>query len=355
MIIIKPVNKFKTYKFDAAPFFFFIDIFPPDYSNIIKPNLADLIRSIGTNPIMPLPMRVDRVFNGERSVLIRPRDPISFPITEDLTTIIDPLQLLKFGFEKLVYFTEVRSRENFFLSLSQERVSRWWSVTKYLYASLSTLEEDFSAFLRAYMHTIVKAKILEDDLIEAAINYCQLLSDLCRKRLEQNSILIEVEGKQENVKMYKEKEATYYRKLKKSKETEYHPELIDIEIYDLSNIGFTTEKIDRASLINGLDNKVIKYIPLLFYDDLLECMLQNIKRLDKGDKDLIDPSFLLDNKIIITQNSKDLEKINIESYSWRNSFDTINFKPILESIRITQEQFIHTFDFEEFNSMKRRF
>ena len=231
----------------------------------------------------------------------------------------------------------------------------WWSATKYLYANLSTLEEDFSAFLRAYLYTIVKAKILEEDLIEAAQDYCQLITDICRKRFDQNSILVEVEGKQENVKMFKVKEATYYRKLKKSKETEYHPELLDIEICDLSNIGFATEKIDRASLINGLDNKVIKYIPLLFYDDLLECMLQNIKRLDKGDKDLIDPSFLLDNKIIITQNSKDLEKINIESYSWWNSFDTINLKPILESIRITQEQFIHTFDFEEFNSMKRRF
>lgn len=317
--------------------------------------MANLVSSIGTNPIMPLPMRVDRVFNGEQSVLIRPREPISFPITEDLTTIIDPLQFLKFGFEKLLYFTEVRSRENFFLSISQERVSSWWSATKYLYANLSTLEEDFSAFLRAYLYTIVKAKILEDDLIEAAINYCQLLTDLCRKRLEQNTIFIEVEGKQENVQMYKVKEATYYRKLKKSKETEYHPELIDIEICDLSKIGFTTEKNDRASLIKELDNQVIKYIPLLFYDDLLECMLQNTKRLEEGDKDLIDPSFLLDNGIIIAQNSKDLEKINNESYSWWNSFDTINFKPILESIRTTQEQFFRTLNIEDFNLTKRKF
>ncbi|MFW9875523.1 MAG: hypothetical protein ACFFG0_20660, partial [Candidatus Thorarchaeota archaeon] len=211
MIIIKPINKFKTYKFDAAPFFFFIDIFPPDYSNLSKPNLANLIRSIGTNPIMPLPMRVDRVFNGERSVLIRPREPISYPITEDITTIISPLQFLKFGFEKLLYFTEVRSREKFFLSLSQKRVLNWWNFTQYLYGNLRTLEEDFSAFLRAYLHTIFKAKILEEDLIDGAMKYCQLISDLCRKRLNQNSILTEVEGEQKNVKMYKVKEATYYR------------------------------------------------------------------------------------------------------------------------------------------------
>jgi hypothetical protein len=354
VITIKPVNKFKTYKYDAAPFFFFIDIFPPDYINLSKPNLANLINSIGTNPIMPLPMRVDRVFNGERSVLIRPKEPVSFPITEDLTTIIDPLQFLKFGFEKLLYFTEIRSRENFFLSLTLERVSKWWQFTKYLYANLSTLEDDFSAFLRAYMHTIIRAKVLGDDLIEASIEYCQILSDLCRKRLEQNSIIAEVEGKHENVKMYKEKEATYYRKFKKSKETEYHPELIDIEICDLSKIGFNSENNDRASLIHELNNSIIKYIPILFYDDLLECMLQNIKRLENEGKELIDPSFLLDKDIIITKNSKEMENFNMESYTWWNNFDNIKFEPFLESIKKIQGEYIRSLLPEESKTWKRR-
>ncbi|MFX0081856.1 MAG: hypothetical protein ACFE94_08895 [Candidatus Hodarchaeota archaeon] len=347
MIIIKPINKFKTYKFDAAPFFFFIDIFPPDYPFVDKPDFANLINSIGTNPIMPLPMRVDRVFNGEKSVLIRPREPISFPITEDFTALINPSQFLKFGFEKLLYYTEIRSREAFFVSLSQERVSKWWASTKYLYGNLTAMEEDFSAFLRAYLHTIIKAKVLEEDLIDAALNYCQLVSDLCRKRLEQNTILVEVDGKQENVKMYKVKEATYYRKLKKSTETEYHPELIDIEIYDLTDLGFSNEKDDRASQLIGLKKKLIKYIPLLFYDDLLECMLQNKKRLEEDKKDIIDPSFLLDKGIIATKNSKDLEEMNMDDFSWWKSFDTINFTPILESIRKTQREFLLTFEFEK--------
>ncbi|MFX1344826.1 MAG: hypothetical protein ACFFAI_06940 [Promethearchaeota archaeon] len=354
MIIIKPINKFKTYKYDAAPFFFFIDIFPPDYSNVNKPILANLVNSIGTNPIMPLPMRVDRVFNGERSVLIRPKEPVSFPITEDLTTIIDPLQFLKFGFEKLLYFTEVRSREQLFLSVTLERVSKWWQFTRYLYANLSSLEEDFSAFLRAYMHTIIRAKVLGDDLIEAATEYCQILSDLCRKRLEQNSIIAEVEGKQEYVKIYKEKEATYYRKFKKSKETEYHPELIDIEIFNLSKIGFSLENNDRTSMIKDFNSDVIKYIPILFYDDLLECMLQNMKRIEEGVKDLIDPSFLLDKGVILAKNTKELENINMENYSWWNNFDNIKFEPFLESIKKIQKEFIRTLVPEEFKPWKRR-
>ena len=101
VIVIKPLNKFKTFKFDAAPFFFFIDLFPPDYSSEDKPILGNLINSISTNPIMPLPMRVDRVFNGERSILIRPKEDISFPVTEDLTAVINPTPILQLGFEKL--------------------------------------------------------------------------------------------------------------------------------------------------------------------------------------------------------------------------------------------------------------
>lgn len=347
MILIKPINKFKTYKFDAAPFFFFIDIFPPDYSNINKPNLANLINSIAANPIMPLPMRVDRVFNAESSVLMRPKEPISFPITEDQTAVISPIPFLQSGFQKLLYFTELRSREKFFLSLTSERVSRWWGSTKFLYANLPTLEEDFSAFLRAYLYNIVKAKILNEDLIEAAKEYCQLVSDICRKRMDQNNILVEIKGEQENAKMYKIKDMTYYRKFKKSKETEYHPELIDIEIFDFSNVGFS-DSIDKGSIKNGLktQTRVIKYIPLLFYDDLLECMLQNLKGIEENDKEIIDPSYLLDRKIIITKNSKELDNIKMESFSWWKNFDSLEFNSILEEIRNTQEEFIRTLDLE---------
>jgi len=347
VIVIKPINKFKTYKFDAAPFFFFIDIFPPDYSNINKPNLAHLINSVANNPIMPLPMRVDRVFNGENSVLIRPREPISFPITEDQTALIDPLLFLQYGFEKLLYFTEVRSREQFFLSLPYERVSRWWLSTMFQYANLSTLEEDFSAFLRAYLHTIIKATISNEDLVEASKNYCQLVADICRKRMEQNQVLTEIKGKQDKAKMYRIKEATYYRKLKKSKETEYHPELVDIQIYDLTSIGFSKFKEINLSVKSDLDSTIIKYIPLLFYDDLLECMLQNLKRIEEKESELLDPSFLLDKKIIITKRQQDSVNLNIDNFSWWNSFDSLDFKPIIESIRKTNEDYIQTLDLEK--------
>ncbi|KKK44062.1 hypothetical protein LCGC14_0791330 [marine sediment metagenome] len=347
MRTIKPVNKFKTYKYDSAPFFFFIDIFPSIYDNEGKPNLIHLINAIDTNPIMPIPMRVDRVFNGGKSVLIRPREPISFPISEEETAIINPLPFIQLGFEKLLFFTEVRAREKFFLSLTMDRVLKWWNLTKYQYGKLATLEEDFSAFSRAYLHTVLKAKIFKEDLTKAAKNYCEIISEVCRKRLERNSIFTEVHGNEENVKMYKVKETTFYKKFKKVNETQYHPELIDIEIWDLIQNNFSTKQKDLVSKKEGIKTTLIKYIPLLFYDDLLECMLQNIKKIEDGEGDLLDPSFLLDHKVITTLNSKELDPTNLGNYSWWNSFEGLEFEPILHSINKSHESFINTYDPKE--------
>lgn len=346
MVIIRPLNKFKTFKYDAAPFFFFIDVFPADYSNRNKPNLINLINTIKTNPIIPLPMRIDRVFNGERSILIRPKEPISFSVKEDLTAIINPAPFLRMGFEKLLYFTEVRSREKFLLSLSSEMALKWWKYTRFLYGNLPSLEEDFSAFLRAYLHTIVRAKILEEDPIKAAKNYCQLIADVCEKRIEQNVILAEVKEKQENLKMYKIKEVTYYKKFKKQHQTQYHPELIDIEIYDLTQKGFLNFEGDRIKNMKEMDTKVIKYIPLLIYDDLLECMLHNLKRLENGDNDILDPSLLFEKNIIITYQSKDFEKINKDKFTWWSSFENIDLDLIVRTILKIEEDFASSFELE---------
>ena len=343
MIIIKPINKFKTYKYDAAPFFFFIDIFPPDYINEKNPHLLHLIESINNNPIMPLPMRVDHVFNGERSILIRPREPINFKITDDKTAAINPQLFLQYGVEKLLYFTEVRSREKFSAHFTLDRAMRWWNSTKFLYGNLYSLEEDFSAFSRAYLHTMIKTKFLEGDLINAAKDYCQIVADICRKRMEENSMFIEIKGKQESVNLYKIKDFTYYKKFKKVNETQYHPELIDIEFFDLTEIGFSKQEDDRTKFGNELKSKVLKYIPLLFYDDLLECMLQNVKNLEDGDNEILDPSFLLENKIIIIVDIKNFEGINYQKYSWWNNFIDLDLEPIIKTIETTLTEFFLTF------------
>ena len=189
---------------------------------------------------------------------------------------------------------------------------------------------------------MVKAKLNDDDLINAAKKYCELVSDICNKRIKENSILIETDDNEVQVKLYKEKILKYYKKRKKVEELQYHPELVDIDVYNLSEKGFVS---DFKAIFKEIKASYKKYIPLLFYDDLLECMLQNLKKLEDGEVNLLDPSYLLDKNIITINNPKDLEITTPQDLTWMNSFDGINLKPTIQLIR--------TIIKEHYSSMKQ--
>jgi len=320
--------KFKTYKSDAAPFFFFIDIFPPKSNSFDNPLSSYIANRICENPIMPLPMRIDRVFNGESSIIVRPNDPIVFPINESISAIVNPLPFLRLGFEKLLFYTEIRSFDKFSLSLKKIGVQRWWEATRYLYGDLPQIEEDFSTFLRAYLYTIIKASINEEDIIGAAIEYCELVNKICEERLLGNIIMVEINKNQKNVKLFKEKTTKYRNKLKTVKKTEYHPELIDIEVFTLSENCFSYEGNFKDTIDKNVDSYVVKYIPLLFYDDLHECMLQNLKLLETNELELLSPSYLLNKNVILIQKSEDLSEKELNKYSWLSNLSNINIGTI---------------------------
>ena len=315
--------KFKTYKSDAAPFFFYIEIFPFDTSLYTNPHSSSLIKAIEKNPIVPIPMRVDRVSNGINSVIIRPREVISFPISEEQLAVINPHQFLHSGMKNLIYFSEIRSSEQLFKSLPSKNVISWWEATRFLYGNLNRLEEDFSAFLRTYLHTMVRSYVEGGDLVSAAIQYCQILEDICKKRMEQNRISVEMDGEESVVKMYKEKDLTYYKKFKKVSEKQYHPELVDIEIYNYSSSNWPKNPATKIKL----ERKEKKYIPLLFYDDLQECMLLNLHYIEENEKTLLNPSILIGENIITLIDSKNYDDDFMNKNSWWNDFN--NIKPDL--------------------------
>jgi len=331
--MVKSIHKFKIFKADAAPFFFYIDIFPSDITAFKAERAVVLIKNINENPIMPLPMRVDRVFNGESSILIRPREPISVPLMDNNHAIINPDNFIQFGIEKLLYFTEIRGYERFTNSLVLEKAKKWWDSTKFLTTKLSQLEEDFSVFLQSYIGTVLKAKLTGEDLISAANKYCKSVQNTCEKRLKENSILVETTRKENRVEMYTQKIARSRKKMKKVDQLEYHPELVDIDIYNLSERGFSN---NIENLSSNLE------VPLLIYDDLLECMLQNLKKLDDGDENILDPSFLINKQIIIVQKSEDLENFKAQEYSWFNAFEELNLESIFQSLRTTLLEFLKT-------------
>jgi hypothetical protein len=330
-------KKYKTYKSDAAPFLFYIDVLPLDLSHYEIPHHVELLKNVQFNPIMPLPLRVDRVFNGESSVLIRPMNPISFSLGEDYTAIINPTRFIQFGIEKLLNFTEIRSSEEFAISLSVENAKKWWENSRYLHGRLRGLEEDFAAFLRAYLYIVLKAKINNEELIRAAIKYCELIRDICNKRIQEKLILVETKGKEKIVNLYKMKEGRSRKKLKFTKEKLLYPTFVDIEVINLKALGFSPLKEGQNGNLKK-SSKVIKYIPLLIYDDLLECMLQNLEKLEQGESEILDPSFLLEQKIILLMEKKDWSPDRISKYTWLEEFNQINIDSILESIEPTFEK-----------------
>ena len=326
-------KKYKTFKSDAAPFFFYIDVIPLDLSLYEIKNHIELLKKIQFNPIMPLPLRVDRVFNGESSILVRP-NPISFSLGEEYTAIINPTRFVQHGIAKLLNFTEIRCSEEFIISLSIENAKKWWNDTRYLHGRLRTLEEDFAAFLRAYLYIILKAKINNEDLISAAIKYCELIRDICNQRIQDRHILVETKGKEKIVNLYKMKEGTYYRKFKLIKKKQLYPTFVDIEVFNLKKVGFSQFKEKRGENLKK-NSKVMKYIPLLVYDDLLECMLQNLKKLKDYEGKILNPSFLLEQNIILLAEKKDSSPEAILNYTWFNEFNEVNLDTIFESIEPT--------------------
>ena len=281
---------------------------------------------------MPLPLRVDRVYNGVLSTLVRPRNPISFSIGEKYTAVINPTPFVQYGIEKLINFTEIRASKQFAISLSSENVRKWWSATRFLYGKLKTLEEDFAAFLRAYLHYIIVAKLEEGDLISASIKYCELIRDICYQRIHEKHILVEVQDKEKLVDMYKMKEGRVQKKrFKFSKEKLLYPSFIDIEVINTRNIEYSQIYKDQDEVLKK-NSKVLKYIPLLFYDDLLECMLQNLKTLENYEGKILDPSFLLESNVI---KLLDKETSNLEQYTWLKEFDEINIDLIMNTFEPT--------------------
>ncbi|MHA2289429.1 MAG: hypothetical protein ACXABG_11650, partial [Promethearchaeota archaeon] len=134
--------KFKTYKSDGAPFFFYIDVVPLELSQYKMKNHIKLLEGEANNSIMPLPLRIDRIFEGKSSIIIRPQEPISFTF-DDIVAVVNPVPFVRSGLKKLLIFTEIRSSEEFISSLSHTKAKIWWDMTKYLHGKLTTLEEDF--------------------------------------------------------------------------------------------------------------------------------------------------------------------------------------------------------------------
>ncbi len=64
-------------------------------------------------------------------------------------------------------------------------------------------------------------------------------------------------------------------------------------------------------------------------------MLQNLKKLNESEVEILNPSYLIDRGIILLLESDKLQSKEISKYSWLREFNEINIDSILESIEPT--------------------
>lgn len=232
----------KDYKKDIAPIGFFFDLIPTELFKV---------------PILPIPMRIDKVVKGEITYFIRFNIDKLYSLFKELNLFIDFRLFFLIGIRNLLEYAKKKCNDITFQSLKKDLLRKWFNNSISIEIDLPDLTEDLTYLLSEFLKTysfINNLDVNDERYIEELINYCDRIIEYFQERLENNSIKIKSNG------VYKE-EKIYF--IKKSK---YYPRIIEINI----------EKF-RGGEKNIV--KKMRFVPYLIYDDILETFLYNRKLL----------------------------------------------------------------------------
>ena len=232
----------KDYKKDIAPIGFFFDLIPTELFKV---------------PILPIPMRIDKVVKGEITYFIRFNIDKLYSLFKELNLFIDFRLFFLVGIRNLLEYAKKKCNDITFQSLKKDLLRKWFNNSISIEIDFPDLTEDLTYLLSEFLKTysiINNLDVNDERYIEELINYCDRIIEYFQERLENNSIKIKSNG------VYKE-EKIYF--IKKSK---YYPRIIEINI----------EKF-RGGEKNIV--KKMRFVPYLIYDDILETFLYNRKLL----------------------------------------------------------------------------
>ena len=239
---------------DMAPMLFVIDTIHSEHYD---------------NPIIPTPVRVDKVSNGEFTSIILPS---KLPQTEqdDQVVTIDVIRLLELGFQNLMSYTAKKFNEITYRPLNIANISKWWENTRKYSCHFPTYIQDLDSILQSYLNAYLQWKRTGDE-IESLISYTEKIIDLCNTRLTKNKISYQFEKKVITSRIYTER-----------KDGKKIPQIW---------------QVDRTTLENWKVRKKA-FVPHLIYDDLLECFLSNKAELERGELEAISFTELENLKVI---------------------------------------------------------
>ncbi|TFF87599.1 MAG: hypothetical protein EU549_04430 [Promethearchaeota archaeon] len=236
----------KNYENHIAPIGFFFDFFPTDIFNI---------------PIMPVPMRVDRIFYGEPSYFIEPN--YEDILERDFELEINFTQFYTIGIKNLIAYANEKYKEINNKSLEKKLIKQWFKKSTNIQTEITTLNKDFTYIIIKFLEMIndVNKNVKTNhnsDYKSACKNYFENIINYIEKKLLDNEIEILYKGEITTQKIY-------YVKRKK-----YFPRIVEIDTINLEN-GKKTEK---------------GFVAYLIYDDLLDIFNYNLKLINENKSNL---------------------------------------------------------------------
>ena len=220
--------KLKSFKRDFAPVGFYFDIFDTEIFKI---------------PVMPVPMRIDKLTNGDSTLFILPDFGSLNKLLKKLGLTINFENFFLLGISNFINFAKGKYKEIVHRDLNREIILKWFENSRLVNIEIPSLIEVYTYMLAEFLKTysIIEEKGLDPSLegyTTELLRYCDKIVSYTREIIENNSILIKEEGSTKEVKLYLEKKGKYYPQIipiKMDKETKMHfiPYLIFDDILDI--------------------------------------------------------------------------------------------------------------------------
>ncbi|MFX1355803.1 MAG: hypothetical protein ACFFA8_00825 [Promethearchaeota archaeon] len=259
--IINPPTKLKTFKNDLAPIGFFFDMFCTDLFNI---------------PVLPVPMRIDKVTNGKPTYLVLPDIDKLIPLFEEYNIEINFKNFYTFGIKNLINYAKRKYKDITYRELNKLVIYEWFEKSLNLQPEWALFSKEFTFILREflvlyrkYLHQLDKFNNIEDQR-SLLIEYCEVIIKYFQEKIEKNEFQIEKGGTTEIREIYREKKQKYY------------PEIIPIKVENLTN-----RKIRNMT-----------FIPYLIFEDILEVFWYNRKLLQNKNEEMVSLNIWENNRII---------------------------------------------------------
>ena len=166
---------------------------------------------------MPIPMRIDKVTNGDPTLFILPDFKKLGDLYIKLNFYLDFESFLSIGIENLISYAKEKYSENNYRILKNATITKWFNKSINSVANIPDLSDAFtfliSEFLVLYSNIEKKGITFnsEEYRIEL-VQYCDHMITYFRDKIEQNSFKIHLKGEIQNVKLYFEKKNKFHPK-----------------------------------------------------------------------------------------------------------------------------------------------